>query len=507
MAWEKEIGELARRRQLAEQMGAGDRMARRRAGGRSTARERIGLLADPGSFQEIGALAGKATYEGDRPVRFTPSPTVVGLCSASDRRVVISADDATVKEEAVGTDATYKMGYAQKLALEWRLPLIRLLDDFEGSILEIQRASRTYLPDTDTAREALDLLQAVPVVSAVMGPVSGLHAVESCLAHFSVVVKGAGLVSVTPRPAADAAYGEDRRGGAGVVDNVAENEAQAFSMIRRFLGYLPDSVWEMPPRVACDDGAHRREEELLSIIPEETNKVYDPYRILTHVLDRGSLFEIAPLHGRSSITALARVSGHPVGVMAKNPVSNTGGGMDVAAGEKVIRLLRLCDTFHLPLVYFVDEPGFMIGRDAQREGIARAGARVVLAGTRTKMPWISFIVRQLYGVAGCLAFRNTGMCKHYGWATANWGGMHIEGGTSAAYRRVIESAPDPEAKRKEIESHLRMLSSIFRTAEAFEVEDIIDPRDTRPLLCAFVEAAQKVLKTQLGPGHGVIFEP
>ena len=181
--------------------------------------------------------------------------------------------------------------------------------------------------------------------------------------------------------------------------------------------------------------------------------------------------------------------------------------MDVAAGEKVIRLIQLCDTFHLPMVYFTDEPGFMVGLDAQLQGIVRAGAKVVCATCESKTPWISFIIRQVFGVAGQCHYRPGGMFRRYAWPSGSWGSMHIEGGTKAAYRREIEAAPDPDAKLEEIEHRLQMISSVFRTAEVFNIEDIIDPRDTRPLLCDFIETAQQVLRTQLGPGAGPIYRP
>ena len=173
--------------------------------------------------------------------------------------------------------------------------------------------------------------------------------------------------------------------------------------------------------------------------------------------------------------------------------------MDVAAGTKVIRFLQLCDTFHLPMVYFADEPGFMVGPEQQRLGIVRAGAKMVCATLRTRMPWISIIIRQLYGVAGQCHDRPSGMFKRVAWPSGHWGSMHISGGVSAAYRRVIDEAEDPAAKQAEIEAKLEALASPFRTAEAFNIEDIIDPRETRPMVCEFVRMAQPVLETQLGP--------
>jgi acetyl-CoA carboxylase carboxyltransferase component len=185
-----------------------------------------------------------------------------------------------------------------------------------------------------------------------------------------------------------------------------------------------------------------------------------------------------------------------------------GGSMDVAAGTKVIRFIQLCNTFHLPMVFFADEPGFMVGLEAQKQGIVRAGAKMVCATQQSRMPWITFIIRQIYGVAGqCHDRGMRGLFKRVAWPSANWGSMHIEGGASAAYRREIDSAEDPEAKRQEIERRLQAIASPFRTAEAFNIEDIIDPRDTRPVLCDFIELAQPILKTQLGPTPGPSYQP
>ncbi len=277
-------------------------------------------------------------------------------------------------------------------------------------------------------------------------------------------------------------------------------------MIRRFLSYLPSNVWEVPPRIEPADDRNRRDEELLSIIPREKRKPYDAHAVLSHVVDRDSFFEMGPLYGRARIIGLARVNGYPVGVMINNPKFQ-GGTMDLAAGLKVVRFLNLCDTFHLPLVYLADEPGFMVGLEAQKQGIVRAGARLVHVTGRTRMPWITIVIRQLYGVAGQLNLRPSGMYRRYAWPSGNWGSMHIQGGTYAAYRREIDSAPDPEAKLAEIEARLQRLASPFRTAETFSIEDIIDPRETRPVLADFVEMAQGVLKTQLGPTMVPAYEP
>ncbi len=517
MVWEPEVDELKRRRHLAEQMGGSEAVARQHARGKLTVRERVAALADPASFEEIGVLAGSATYDGGKLVDFTPANSVAGLCSLNGRKVVVSGGDFTVRGGAADASVGRKSYYAQEMAYQWRLPYIRLLDATGGSVRTFEQLGRTYIPDNPGTFTAQRLLSTVPVVSAALGSVAGLPAIEACLAHFNLMVKGTTQVFAGGPPVVKAALnyditkeelGDERTQiyQGGVIDNLAKDEEEAFTMIRRFLSYLPENVWEMPPRTEPTDDPNRREDELLSAIPRETKKVYDPHKILKYVLDKDSFFEIAPFYGRARVIGLARVNGYPVGVMINNPMF-LGGSMDVAAGDKVIRFMQLCNTFHLPMVYFADEPGFMVGLDAQKQGVVRAGARVVCVLCETQMPWISFITRQLYGVAGGLHLRPGGMYRRYAWPSVNWGSMHIEGGATAAYRREIQAAPDPEAKREEIEGRLKAIASPFRTAEAFNIEDIIDPRDTRPLLCGFVEMAQKEIKRQLGPAPGYSYRP
>jgi acetyl-CoA carboxylase carboxyltransferase component len=509
MVWQPEIDELERRKKLAKKMGGEAGVTEQHRRGKLTIRERLTLLTDEGSFQEIGELAGVASYEGNELVDVRPSNMIIGTARLNGRRVILNGGDFTVRGGASDASIGSKGGHAQKMALTWRLPFLRLLDSAGGSVKTFEQIGRTYIPTNPVTPGVENLLCSVPVVAAVLGSVAGLPAVDSCLAHYNVRVKGTSQVFPGGPPVVKAALGiditkeelGDERSQvyeSGVIDNLAETEEEAFAMIRQFLSYLPDSVWQMAPRAETGDDPKRRDKDLLSLIPREKTKAYDPRKILEAVLDRDSFFEITPFYGCSRIVGLARVNGYPVGTMINNP-QHLGGSMDVAAGTKVIRFLQLCDTFHLPMLYFADEPGFMVGPEQQRKGIVRAGAQMLCATLRTRMPWLTVIIRQLYGVAGQCHDRPTGMFKRVAWPSGHWGSMHISGGVTAAYRRIIRESSDPEAKQKEIEERLQALASPFRTAEAFNIEEIIDPRDTRPMMCDFVDTAQAVLKTQLGP--------
>lgn len=511
VSWQAEVDELERRHKYAEAMGGPEGIERQHSRGKLTVRERIAALADAGSFREFMPLVGHATYDGTELTAFTPKASVEGFCQLDGRKVIVTGGDFTVRGGS-GGGSHGGLGMempANRRAIEWRVPYIRLLDAAGGSVRSFEEIGRTYLPDGNSfTAPDVRLLRMVPVVSAVLGSVAGLPAVNACMAHFNVMVRETSQLFPGGPPVVKAALGYDitkeELGGAemhgrvsGVIDNVVESEEEAFATIRRFLSYLPSSVWELPPRGDTTDDPRRRDESLLSIIPRNRKRAYNPRKLIESVVDCGSFFEIAAGYGRARVTGLARLNGYPVGVMANNSMF-AGGSTDVAAGEKVIRLIRLCDTFHLPIISFADEPGFMVGLDSERAGIERAGARMVIATCDSQMPWATVVVGQLFGVAGQCHHRPTGMFRRVAWPSARWGSMHIEGGASAAYRREIESSPDPEAARQEIEARLQAIASPFRTAEATG-QEIIDPRDTRPLLCEFVEDAQRIVASQLGP--------
>ncbi len=511
MSWKPEVDELTKRLELVAGMGGPEGIARQHSRNKLTVRERLPLLADPGTFEAFAQLRGEARYDADGALEdFTPQGKVDGMCRIDGRKVVVTAGDFTVRG---GSASGEHGGLGEELsasarALEWRLPYIRLIDNAGGSVRNFETLGRTYLPDANSFSHVdVSLLSTVPVVSAVLGAAAGIGALHTSLAHWNVMVDNTQVFPGGP-PVVKAALGYDISkedlGGpqvhvrqSGVVDNLAASEVDALLMIRRFLSYLPSSVDEMAPRGDTSDPVDRREDELLDLVPREPRRVHNAHRLIELVVDAGSFFPIAPLYGRARITGLARVNGYPVGIMANDPMF-LGGATDVAAGLKAARLMQLCETFHLPLVDLADEPGLMVGLDSEKQGIERAGARLVCITNACRMPWITIVIRRLYGVGGQTHHRSTGMFRRYAWPSARWGSMHIAGGASAAYRREIEAAPDPDAKRQEIEDRLNKLGSPFRTAEATG-QDIIDPRDTRPLVAEFVEDAQRVLARQLGP--------
>jgi len=505
--WSAEIAEIERRREIAAAHGGAEQVARHHAAGRLTIRERIHRLLDAGSFEEIGGLAAAVDRdEGGAATRITPANSVLGTGRVDSRDVVVHGEDATIRGGSSDGGGSAKGYYADELAYQLRVPLVRLIEGVGGSVKTNRRfhTERPLAPGSEPPRW-IDLLGMTPVVSAAMGAVAGLPAARMAMAHFSIMVRDAVIFAGGP-PLVERALGRritkealgDFRIHAevsGLVDNVAEDEADCLRQIRRFLSYLPTNVWEQPPWRPSDDDPARRDQALASIIPRDRRQPYDTRRVVAAVVDRGSFFELQPGFGSSLVTGLARADGHPIGVVANDP-RHLGGAMDATAADKMTRFVDLCDTFHLPILSLEDEPGYMIGPEAEQAGTLRSGVRALAAVKQTTVPWITFIVRRAYGVAAAVHLGVTGLL--YAWPSAEWGSIPIEGGVAAAYRREIAAAPDPERRRRELEASHEGDRSPFPRAEAFGLHDLVDPRQTRPLTVSFTRRAYQTLKSTLG---------
>jgi len=505
------LKELQFRRSEALKMGGADAIERQHQAGRLTVRERLDALVDAGSFKEIGSLAGTGKYDDhNRVVSVTPAPYVAGLAKIDGRSVAIGGEDFTVRGGTTFGSARRKGGqggFVEDLAYHYRIPLINLIDGAGGSVTSIKRRGHSVFPGVHGFERSVELLGRVPVASAVLGTAAGGPAGRAILSHFSVMVRGTSQIFAAGPPVVKRSLGQvidkDKLGGSsiavdksGAIHNVAASEQDAFDQIRRFLSFMPANVWELPPVVAGNDPVDRCDERLARIVPEKRTQAYNMHRLVRMVVDEGSDFEIQPSFGKSVITMLARLNGRPVGVIANNPMVY-GGAMDAAAARKQIHFMELCDTFHIPLVFFVDVPGFMVGLKAEEEGTLREGMRAVYVAGQLTVPTVTLVIRKCYGMAGMATCNKNDIDLKLAWPTAEWGSLPVEGGVAAAYRREIMAAADPAAKEREIEAELKPYASPFRTAEAFAVEEIIDPRETRPILCEFIELAQHRL------GHGV----
>ena len=291
---------------------------------------------------------------------------------------------------------------------------------------------------------------------------------------------------------------------AGSIDQAVETEEEAFACARRFLSYLPQSVYELPPTLPCNDDPERPERILLTAVPRNRRQVYKMRPIINAVVDQGSFFEMGANFGRPVITGLARLEGRAVLVLASDPF-HYGGSWTADACQKVVRWVDFAETFHLPVVYLMDCPGFMIGLEAEKAATIRHGVRAMAAVNQTTVPWCTVIVRNSFGVAGVVHQPAGRFSMRYAWPSAYWGSLPLEGGIEAAYRADIDAAEDPQAKLEEIEERLNKLRSPFRSAEKFWVEEIIDPRKTRALLCEFARLAEPLRNA--GPATNMAIRP
>lgn len=509
MSWQPEVEEMHRRKAMAKELGGAEAVRRFKSSGRHTVRERIEMLVDAGSFTEMGMLTGKAQYAEDGSLEgVTPSNAIIGKALIHGRKTSISADDYTIRGGSSESTISEKWIFAERYAYEMQMPLVRLVDTAGGSVRLLEINQSTKIPGYATWPRG-KLLGLVPVVGIGLGACAGLGAVKVVLSHFSILVEGQGQVFAAGPPVVEPGLGEktskeDLGGvqvhvhGSGVVDNAAASEEEAFALARRFLSYMPQNVYELPPEVPSDDPPDRREEALLSIVPREKRRVYKMRRVLELIFDRDSLFEMSPHNGASTITCLGRLRGRVVGIMANDPYQY-GGAMTRTTAQKVETFIDLCDTFHIPIVNFTDQPGLMVGLDAEKSGTLRAAARTLAAIEQSQVPWCTIVVRRAFGVGGGAHGRLQGINLRYAWPSGYWGSIPLEGGIAAAYRRDIAAAPDPAARLAELEQYYTKYTSPFRTAERFNMLDIIDPRDTRPILCDWSEEAYAVLPRQLGP--------
>lgn len=516
MTWEPEIAELRRREQLAKKMGGEERVNKHRSQGRLTVRERIEKLLDPESFHETGALAGKAKYnkQGEL-IDFTPANFVLGTGRINNRKVVVGGDDFTVRGGAADGAIFRKQVYAEQMAHDLQLPIIRLVDGTGGggSVKFLDTEGYTYVPVNPAWDYVVANMERVPVVAACLGSVAGLGAARVAASHFSIMIEETSQLFVAGPPVVKYGMGQDltkeELGGvqvhrsSGAVDNMAKSEEEAFKQIRTFLSYLPPNVWQLPPVLPSQDDVNRKEEKLISFIPKNRRVPYKIRELLPMIFDQDSIFEMGRYYGGGTVTCFARLDGHPVGLLAPDPYIN-GGGLTAESSEKIERFVDLCQTFHLPIINLVDQPGMVIGLPSEKKGTIRKGVRAISAIYQAKVPMVEIILRRVFGVGGAGMTNGHGLNLRYAWPSGDWGSLPLEGGVQVAYRRELEASDNPDALLNDLLQRMEAVRSPFRTAEAFGIEEIIDPRETRPLLCEWIKDAYALLPQQLGPSqHGM----
>ena len=497
----RELAEdLRARRERARAMGGASAIAKQHAEGKLTVRERLDLLFDAGSFQEIGVLATHANVVPSMKGRETPADGVVtGFGAIDGRPAAVIAYDFTVMAGSMGAvGEQFKAARVRELALRYRKPIVWLLDSAGARIQEA--AGSTFAGTGYLFADQVVMSGVVPQVAAMLGPCSAGTAYIPGLADFVPMVKETSSMSLGGARLVKAATGEDvtdhDMGGSqvhcyesGVGDNEVADDREWIELVRKFLSYLPSSNTEPAPFLDSDDPADRLVEGLEKIVPTSPRAAYDVRRVVKAVFDHESWLEIKPTWAKNLVIGLARAGGHAVGVVANQPMQK-GGVLDSDAADKAARFIRMCDAFNVPLVYLMDVPGFIVGSQVEKDGIIRHGAKMLYATAEATVPKITVIMRKAYG-AGYYV-----MCGRayepdliVAWPSAEISVMGAEGAVEIIFRKQVEEADDPAAKKQELIENFRKIIDVYVAAGNDMIDDVIDPRETRPVVCRALEMA------------------
>jgi acetyl-CoA carboxylase carboxyltransferase component len=509
MSMREKVEELQRRREEALKMGGEQRLARQREKGKLDARSRIALLADAGTFHEIGLLASHlGTMPGDPGHdESRPSPAdgvICGTALVSGRPACIAAYDFTVRGGSMGPVGERKVSRLRELALRERIPMVWLVDSGGARLSADPESAKELASFADSGylfREQVVLSGVVPQVAAMVGPGAAGTAYIPGLADFVPMVKGTSSMAIGGPYLVKSVVGEDiteeALGGSkvhteisGVADLEVPDDTACIQAIRDYLSYFPLRSGEKPPRKPTQDPADRREESLLDVIPDNPRQAYDVKKVITRIVDDGVTFELKPKWARNIVTTLARIDGRSVGIVANNPMYY-GGILDVNSSDKAARFVNLCDAFEIPLIFLQDVPGFMVGSKVEQAGIIRHGAKMLYAVSSATVPKLTVILRKAYGagyyVMNGRAYEPDALLA---WPGAEISVMGAEGMVSIAASKLLAAAEDPKALKEQLASSLRPYIDIYRVAALGTVDDVIDPRETRGLLAHYLRITE-----------------
>ena len=508
------VDDLHERREEARAGGGEERIARQHEQDKLTARERLALLIDEGTFVELG-IHGRPHFS-QRAMEGKEAPAdgvITGYGKIDGRPVAVAAYDFTVMAGSMGMTGELKVPRLRELALGKRIPMVWLLDSAGARIQEA--AGSLFAGSGHLFREEVIASGVIPQVAALMGPCAAGTAYIPGLADFVPMVKGRGSMALAGPHLTKAVTGEDvtqeELGGtrvhtrvSGVGDLEVESDEDCIAAIRSYLSFFPSNCEETPPRRESDDPVERAEDDLLDILPDSPRHPYDMYELIGRIVDNGEWFDLKPRWARTIITCLARTGGRPVGIVANQP-RHLGGILENDSADKAARFINLCDAYGIPLLFLMDVPGFMVGTKVERAGIIRHGAKMLYAVSRATVPKITVIVRKAYG-AGYYV-----MCgKAYepdlivAWPSAEISVMGPEGAVNIIFRKQIEASDDPDATRAEMIEGVRKTIDPYIAAGNAMIDDVIDPRETRPTVIRALEMAATKRVERPWKKHGVM---
>lgn len=509
-----EIKRLEAERARIKLMGGEERVQRQHERGKLTARERLDLLFDAGTFFEIG-IHGTVMGTGV-PQQVPADGVVTGWGKINGRYAACAAYDFTVKGGSIGMTGEVKVSRLRDLALKQRMPMVWLIDSAGARIDPGAQASgdiaSTFANTGYLFREQVVMSGVIPQVAAMVGPGAAGTAYIPGLADFVPMVKGNSSMALAGPYLVKAAIGEEiseeELGGAkvhctqsGVGDLMVKDDKECIQAVKDYLSFFPQHCQEKPPRVDTNDPIDRREERLADIIPENLRASYDISEVISLVVDKGEYFEIKPRWARNMITCLARIGGFPVGIIANNP-KFYGGIIDVDASDKAARFATLCDAFNIPLIFLQDVPGFMVGSKVEQQGIIRHGAKMLYAIASATVPKLTVVLRKAYG-AGYYVMNGRAYEPDLfvSWPGGEISVMGAEGMLSIATRGMDKEMP-PE-QREQMLGAIRPYIDIYKSAGWGYVDDIIDPRETRSVLARGLEMSANKVVERPWRKHGV----
>jgi acetyl-CoA carboxylase carboxyltransferase component len=489
--------DLAARREEIMLGGGEAKVAAQHAAEKLTARERLALLIDEGTWVELGIHGRPHFSQRAMDGREAPADGVItGYGKVDGRLAAVAAYDFTVMAGSMGMTGELKVSRLRELALSKRIPMIWLLDSAGARIQEA--VGSLFAGSGHLFKEEVVASGVIPQVAALMGPCAAGTAYIPGLADFVPMVKGRGSMALAGPHLVRAAVGEDvtqeQLGGSrvhcrksGVGDLEVADDQECIARIKEYLSFFPAHCEERPPVAESADPVARADEDLLDVLPESNRKPYDMYEVIRRIVDDGHWLDLKPQFAKTIITCLARFGGRPAGIIANQP-KHLGGILDNDSADKAARFINLCNAYGIPLVYLMDVPGFMVGTKVEEAGIIRHGAKMLYATANATVPKITVITRKAYG-AGYYV-----MCGRaydpdliVAWPSAEISVMGAEGAVQIIFRKQVQDAEDPEAKRQELIDGFRKIIDVYVAAGNAMIDDVIDPRETRATICRALE--------------------
>jgi acetyl-CoA carboxylase carboxyltransferase component len=503
----------ARRERIA--LGGGpEKIEKQHAADKLTARERLELLIDDGTFVELGIHGRPHFSQRAMDGRDAPADGVItGYGKIEGRLAAVAAYDFTVMAGSMGMTGELKVARLRELALSKRIPMIWLLDSAGARIQEA--VGSLFAGSGHLFREEVIASGVIPQVAALMGPCAAGTAYIPGLADFVPMVKGRGSMALAGPHLVRAAIGEDvtqeELGGSrvhcrksGVGDLEVADDPECIERIKQYLSYFPQSCEDAPPIKPCSDPPERGDDELLDVLPPSNRQPHDMYEVIRRIVDDGVYFDLKPQFAKTVITCLARFGGRPAGIVANQP-KQLGGILDNDSADKAARFINLCNAFGIPLVYLMDVPGFMVGTKVEQAGIIRHGAKMLYATANATVPKVTVVLRKAYG-AGYYV-----MCGRayepdliVAWPSAEISVMGAEGAVEIIFRRQVQEAEDPAAKKQELIEQFRKIIDVYVAAGNDMIDDVIDPRETRATICRALEMAATKRVERPWKRHGVV---